>query len=106
MVCELRQPSASFLAETQPSSHDLVCGSIHSLPKGPCPKGRTDSGRSYPIVAAQHAAPVIRAKILEREGPLRNQRPFLFFACRRNQRDISRRSQTCDFSAPRQLPYF
>jgi hypothetical protein len=36
-------------AGTQPSSHDLVCGSVHSLPDGLCPKGRTDSGRSYRV---------------------------------------------------------
>src|SRR6202040_1363918 len=61
----LRRP---YCRETQRRPHDLLCGSIYSLPKGPCPKGRTDSGRSYRVKSEN--------QFIERKGPLRNQRPF------------------------------
>src|ERR1700682_2057751 len=65
-------PRRAFSAGQERRPHDLLCGSIHSLPKGLCPKGRTDSGRSYRVKSED--------LYYERKGPLRNQRPFLFSA--------------------------
>src|SRR5579864_6867261 len=74
-----------LLVGTQPRSHELVCGSFYSLPKGPCPKGRADSGRSYPIVVAQLAAPdKERKSLLMSAGPLSDPRPFSFLCVASN----------------------